>query len=127
MRPARALERIDTLIGAGRQIEPQNRMRVDVVRPHLAVHMRLTWHHHGLLGGVGIELGRQRIMMERLGMGVELHDPTLEHHGKPPVPIVVRLERQSPGRKIRLGQGVGKFRMGAGTRIKPAKKGLDEI
>ena len=116
-----------TLVVAGREIEPQDRLRIDVVGPHLAVDVGLARHHHGLLRGVDVELRRQRKEPERLGLRVELGEPALEHQGQPPVAVMVRLERQRAGREARLRQRIGVFHMGAGARIEPAEIGLDEI
>jgi hypothetical protein len=122
-----ALERIDAFVGAGGDVEPQDRVRVDVVGPHLAVDVEVPRHHHRLLRRVAVECRRQREQAEGRGLWIEARKPALEHQREPPVAVGIGLQRQRPGREIGLRRRVGELHMGAGTRVEPADIGFDEV
>jgi hypothetical protein len=97
-----------------------------VLRPDLAVHMRALRAHHVHLGGVDVLLGRQREVLERLALAIELHHRGLIHIAQPQIAGLVGAQPEEAGRESGLVHRDRIFAGLAGLGIEPAQELLAE-
>ncbi len=88
-----SLERLETLPFLGREIEPEDLLRADALRPYLAIDVMAQADEVQLHANVVI-FRRQRIVFHLLGLGVEIAKRALEHRVEPERAVLVELERE---------------------------------